>query len=629
MQVQQARVLAVGFAILFGFSLAGCGGDDSGPAGTGGMIMPGTGGMPGGTGGTPDNGLTCGSQTCAAGQQCVSNVCKTPCMGNSECSGGTCCTGFCEMTQTDRNNCGACAMVCPGSDACAAGMCKPAMCSGVPGTPVNPSNEDDAGALDEDAGIDSSPTVDSRVFGPSGCAPNEQCSDTGTGPSCKCGAGAGCAMDQACSTGGMCQCGSGPGCAMGQACCGDTCVDAKTDKNNCGACGNTCAESATCRAGVCACPNPSDKACDGACVKPQTDENNCGACGNVCAEGATCTAGKCACTVPGEVACNGVCVALNTEDNCAACGNSCEAPTKCTDPTGDLPLGCYCANTNLVPCDGACVALGTTTNCGSCGDACSTPATTCKGSAGNFSCQCPTAGQTACGDECVNLTTGKTSVDPIEDCGKCGVTCDTGATCSAGECSCSSAPATNKFCDENPITGKTDGAYMCIAVTDIINCGACGMSCLDSSNCVKTGSASKPSDYACVCDLAAETHCPGLGCRDLKTDEGSCGKCGNACPAGATCTAGVCDCAGAISIKACDVKGTLTCVDTDSDPKNCGDCAKPVAPGNECCAGKDVNPDTGYDEDDKNCGMCKKVCPSTGCGFGGLFACTCNLGVCN
>jgi hypothetical protein len=91
----------------------------------------------------------------------------------------------------------------------------------------------------------------------------------------------------------------------------------------------------------------------------------------------------------------------------------------------------------------------------------------------------------------------------------------------------------------------------------------------------------------------------------------------------------VCDCAGAISIKACDVKGTLTCVDTDSDPKNCGDCAKPVAPGNECCAGKDVNPDTGYDEDDKNCGMCKKVCPSTGCGFGGLFACTCNLGVCN
>jgi hypothetical protein len=481
---------------------------------------------------------------------------------------------LCATTQTDRNNCGGCNVACKATESCTAGVCTPAMCKGTPGAPVNPSDED-GGVSDEDAGSLSSGPGEPQVIGPNGCAPNEDCTTDGMTSTCRCGTTPSCPLDQQCSTGGMCKCGSGPGCMMGQGCCGDACIDVQTDSNNCGGCGNVCEGGTTCKAGKCACPIAADISCGGTCRKAQTDEQNCGTCGNVCAEGATCELGKCACKA-GEVACDGKCVVTTTDANCGACGNSCDAPSICRDPSGTLPLGCYCPNINEIPCNGVCVALGTVDNCGACDDACTSPTSSCKGTTGNYSCQCPTAGQIACGASCVNLAVGKASTSPIEDCGECGLTCLAGATCAASECSCPSASTTDKYCDEN-INGATDGNYSCVEVTSTKNCGDCGSACLDDSICNTTPPGTSPANFACKCvnTDAGKTHCPGQGCITLTNDD-----------------------------------------------KNCGACGKVCATGESCCGGSCVNKQS----DEKNCGACGTDCADSFCLF---RACNCNSGICN
>ena len=57
--------------------------------------------------------------------------------------------------------------------------------------------------------------------------------------------------------------------------------------------------------------------------------------------------------------------------------------------------------------------------------------------------------------------------------------------------------------------------------------------------------------------------CNGM-CADLKTDTQNCGKCGIACPMGATCVQGTCQC------MAGQTKCGSTCVDIKTDLTNCG-----------------------------------------------------------
>jgi hypothetical protein len=286
---------------------------------------------------------------------------------------------------------------------------------------------------------------------------------------------------------------------------------------------------------------------------------------------------------------------------------------------------------NEVPCDGACVALGTIDNCGSCGDACSAPAGSCI----DGECRCPQAGQTACGDTCVDLRNGHDTADgdavQIEDCGKCGVNCLPGAACNNGQCACPSASTTDMYCDEDPTSGKTDGHYMCIEVKTTKNCGTCGNACLDDSECRSKSPGTAPSDFSCACigDDAGKTHCAGIGCRSLNNDEENCGQCGRACPDNVSCVAGSCDCPGGSAVESCQVDGEAKCVDTDSDKNNCGGCGVKCDPGEDCCEGECVDADTAFDEDNQNCGTCGHACPSTGCGFLMLFSCSCNNGVCN
>jgi Stigma-specific protein, Stig1 len=72
-----------------------------------------------------------------------------------------------------------------------------------------------------------------------------------------------------------------------------------------------------------------------------------------------------------------------------------------------------------------------------------------------------------------------------------------------------------------------------------------------------------------VSDSGRESGCPGAQCGDVcidtDTDNANCGKCGNVCPAFATCTKGACVCDKG---KRCGNK----CVDVLVDPDNCGQC---------------------------------------------------------
>jgi hypothetical protein len=87
-------------------------------------------------------------------------------------------------------------------------------------------------------------------------------------------------------------------CAAGRQKCGETCVDPKTDAQNCGGCGKKCPAVAnaasSCSNGQCtfSC-NAGLSQCSGACVDTRTDEMNCGQCGKVCPGKKTCLLGLC------------------------------------------------------------------------------------------------------------------------------------------------------------------------------------------------------------------------------------------------------------------------------------------------------------------------------------------------
>jgi hypothetical protein len=111
-------------------------------------------------------------------------------------------------------------------------------------------------------------------------------------------------------------------CQVGGITCGSTCVDTRSDPENCGACGHACATLAGCTNGVCAC-EPGWLLCSGACADVAEDPSNCGGCGVACPANAQCNAGVCQC-FPGEHVCAGACVDEGSDpNNCGGCGVTC------------------------------------------------------------------------------------------------------------------------------------------------------------------------------------------------------------------------------------------------------------------------------------------------------------------
>jgi Stigma-specific protein, Stig1 len=154
----------------------------------------------------------------------------------------------------------------------------------------------------------------------------------------------------------------------------------------------------------------------------------------------------------------------------------------------------------------------------------------------------PAGCETCGGSGCADLV-----VDP-SNCGSCGTTCPTGATCAGGTCSCGGI---QEPCDGACVDTQSDPSH----------CGACGNGCPPVQVC-------SLGDCKMGCD-GGLTQC-GSACVDTDTDPNNCGMCGENCGAG-LCEAGACNCGQGIDIQ--------------TDPYNCGSCGNLCAPGQACQAG--------------------------------------------
>nr|MBK7068493.1 FG-GAP repeat protein [Deltaproteobacteria bacterium] len=125
-------------------------------------------------------------------------------------------------------------------------------------------------------------------------------------------------------------------------------------------------------------------------------------------------------------------------------------------------------------------------------------------------------------------------------------------SCRGGACQCPADRTTS--CSDRCVDARTDPEY----------CGRCGNACAAGAWC---------RDGDCACP-APQVHCPGVGCVDTRVDTGHCGACGSACPAGAQCIEGRC-----LSPCAAGTHRCGTACLTDNSPASCGTHCEPcVAP---------------------------------------------------
>lgn len=125
----------------------------------------------------------------------------------------------------------------------------------------------------------------------------------------------------------------------GELTCGGTCVDVRTDINNCGSCGAKCTANEKCAQGACVpgsavvtgqcvLPSQSHLACgpNGTCIRKLGAGNNLNGCTAV---GASCGGSTCSGSTPD--ACGSRCVNLKTDDdNCGTCSHKCSQDQTCT-----------------------------------------------------------------------------------------------------------------------------------------------------------------------------------------------------------------------------------------------------------------------------------------------------------
>ncbi len=308
----------------------------------------------------------------------------------------------------------------------------------------------------------------------------------------------------------------------GYVCCAGSCIDDKTDPNNCGGCGTQCGSGNAC--------------CGGVCTDTQNDRSNCGSCGNACAAGDLC--------------CGGACInVVDNQNDCGSCGNVC--------PSGDACCGTTCTNVS-----------GDSRNCGSCGDVCASGDVCCSGGCVDVATDpnnCDKCGNVCpAGDACCNSSCANVQTDP-SNCGSCGNSCN-GGLCVGGVCGCDISGTFYPSGATNP----ADACEVCDATTSptawtlLTNTACAGGECC-SGACVNL--TNNPADCgACgrACNGGAPSCCES-NCTNVSTDPKNCGSCGNACPsADPSCCAG-------------------GCVNTLSDPNNCGSCGHSCNGG--ACAG--------------------------------------------
>ena len=153
-------------------------------------------------------------------------------------------------------------------------------------------------------------------------------------------------------------------------------------------------------------------------------------------------------------------------------------------------------------------------------------------------------GMTSCAGTCVDLV-----ADP-DNCGACGLVCNSSEVCSKGQCSLA--------CQ----TGFTACERACVNLrNDIAHCGECGEACQPGEVC---------SDGQCA--LSCEEHmtdCDG-SCVNTEKDGDHCGGCDRHCPTGQVCSGGAC-------ALTCQLGSSSTVVGLAKTCERAGTTAEPAA----------------------------------------------------
>jgi hypothetical protein len=349
-------------------------------------------------------------------------------------------------------------------------------------------------------------------------------------------------------------------CAVGSAlgvCCHGACRDLSQDNQNCGVCGQSCIAGDQCFANseypcaplscdfdggcpdglscsqlnycatttcsglenglACLFPGGGGECCGGTCSDLSYDSNNCGFCGLICPSGMSCQMGVCR-----------------------------DAVADCAQTTGSFP--CILGDTGqAVCCGGRCSDLADSSNCGSCGYACP-QGTGCAGG------DCTDQGGGWVRPTPIIVTTCTSADEGFLCSGQCGVGHPYALpTCCDGSCQCDCNPGCNlATCPSGICTsggggeaGGSGGNGQ--AIRD--QCfpshpdNDCLTICPVGSVCARGGCVDSfcTSGLYCAASDGQIGFCCGFyDCSDLAVDPLNCGRCGNACPAGQTCSSGNC-----------------------------------------------------------------------------------------
>jgi hypothetical protein len=236
---------------------------------------------------------------------------------------------------------------------------------------------------------------------------------------------------------------------------------------------------------------------------------------------------------------------------------------------------------------------------------------------GNCAARVCTPGTTSCADE--NTRRVCSTDGRMFTLSPCPAVPNGASRCADGACA-SSCNATFADCDGSAANGcETSTA------TSAANCGRCGTVCPSAG-----GTAACAAGACTLACSAGRGDCDGSaanGCEtNTATSTANCGRCGSACAAGQTCTAGVCQATGCPSGQ---TQCSGVCVDLNSNVLQCGACGRECIVSNAtpaCVAGTCVvascaastgdcdgvlsngcESDTSRSVD--HCGACGNVCP--------------------
>jgi Cys-rich repeat protein len=291
-----------------------------------------------------------------------------------------------------------------------------------------------------------------------------------------------------------------------------------------------------------------------------------------------------------------------TVGNVSACVPGCKDDARCAgagSPDGGAGM--------MKCCSGFCIDVGRDPqNCGACGTACGVSHSSATCTAGACVPGKCAPGWGDCNMDPKDGCETNLHVD-AKNCGACGTACAFPNAVAACADACYLAACNFGFDDCN---GDAKDGCETSVVSDVKNCGACGMACPAVANAV----------VGCLNAMCGLTSCkvgfadcdgnPKNGCEvAIGNDRNNCGKCGSACGQGQVCINGGCTCAN------CNIANATTkCVNNmcvfDQCVQGFADCDNNVNNGCEV----DITGDA------KNCGACGNVCP--------MGMPSCNMGKC-